>query len=177
MKAKLESQQLENGELLRSKESEYTRQHSEIENLKQQMQEISSNAIDVEEMKALKARHDKEKQDLNSKLAEEKKTLLTGKCFSCGKGVDGSPPFGKYDFNNYHASMCAYCKVTRKCPDCKWPLECAYNDMNHGKHGYCSFCKDLANICDRCDGGCYACQRDNGCCAIMGDTVGGGYNK
>lgn len=122
----------------------------------------------AEEMKALKNRHDKEVQDLNTKLAEEKKTLLTGKCFSCGKGVDGSPPFGKYAFDNYHASMCAYCRVTRKCPDCKWPVECAYNDMNKGKHGYCSFCKDSANICQRCDGGCYACQRDNGCCAYNG---------
>ena len=146
---------------------------------KQEPSDAVSAAQDEKRQKLL-ARHRKELASLKEKHAAElsafenkckmEQANASGNagCFVCGTHVPGMVEKTKYSWQSLPAvatSTCCLCELARKCPECKWAVECAYYPDSHH---FCDGCEDKANICSECDGGCTKCQEDAGCCSYNG---------
>lgn len=121
------------------------------------------------ELKALEAKHAAGLAAFECACRQEQ-TNASGKsaCYVCGTHVPGVVEKPKYSFESlpkYADSTCCFCQLARKCPSCKWAVECAYVPEDHH---FCEDCEGKANICSECDGGCTKCQDDAGCCRYNG---------
>lgn len=121
------------------------------------------------EIEALKARHAQALAEFE-RACQKEQVNISGEsvCYKCGSHVPGVVE-KPHSFQSLPAAVakttCCFCQLTRKCSDCRWSVSCAYYP---DEHGFCRDCRNKANICDHCDGGCSKCQEDAGCCKYNG---------
>ena len=124
-------------------------------------QEIKRQKLLAKQSKQLTDLEAKQKAELAAFEATCSEEQLC-RCAYCSTIVVGVVEKTKYSFQRDIAkTTCCFCKLTRKCKDCKWNVSCRYFP---DEHGFCNNCANEAynRNCWDCDV-CSKCQ-PNGCC-------------